>query len=317
MWNFANFNQAIPSIWLRFTNVLLFSIALFASPYLPLGLGSGQDAGVWLGIAYFYPALVVVWGLWKGHHIIGWTVIAIHGVNVAMFVGLAALQDEFFQKSLRENFFSSGYHWQYIATIPFSMTGLYYLLSGWLIVVFVVLWRWVRRLPTPVTMQLEVTQNQIHSRTSLLSMRRQHLLLLMGTIITIAINGFLAVWYSLIFTQDHVVMQFDLVEQVRWLVWPNSNLDTLHPGFHMVSTTVLGLLIVLGLVKRRSDIVEAACWLLLPGQLLTIVLLPMMPLLAIASTLVMLILGLLVQWHYSFPLTLLQSRRESPSPVTG
>ena len=97
------------------------------------------------------------------------------------------------------------------------------------------------------------------------------------------------------------------------MIWPTFVLEDFHPIFHMVSVTVLGLLIVLGLVKRRSDIVEAGCWLLLPGQLLTIVLLPMMPLLAIVSTLGMLVLGLLVQWHYGFPLTLLQSRRESPS----
>ena len=69
----ARYVQTLPLVWHRVGRTMLFSLTLFASPYLPLGLGSPQDNGTWATIAYFYSALVVFWGLWKPHGVIGWS----------------------------------------------------------------------------------------------------------------------------------------------------------------------------------------------------------------------------------------------------
>ena len=295
---------------------MLFSLALFVSPYLPLGLAGPQGSGIWLTAAYFYPALVVVWGLWKSHSVIGWSVMGIHGFNMVIFMAIALLLDQSAQNPAHEGLIWQTYYWQHIALIPFTATGLVYVLSFWGLIAIIFFWRWDRGLPPPVAIRQD-NRNILGHRSQPRAGKQRSTLLLVSTVVGVILGCLLTIWFSLIFLEGRDIVFFNFVTSTHWLIWPVAMLEDFYPIFHMVSVTVLGLLIVLGLVKRRSDIVEAACWLLLPGQLLTIVSLPMMPLLAIASTLVMLTLGLLAQWHYGFPLTLLQSRRESPSPVIG
>ena len=308
--------RSIPLPWSRFGRTMLFSLALFVSPYLPLGLVEPQGSRIWLTVAYFYPALVVVWGLWKSHSVIGWSVMGIHGFNIVTFMVIALLLDQSAQNSAHEVSTWPTYYWQHIALIPFTATGLVYVFSFWGLIAIIFFWRLDRGVPPPVAIRQDSREILGH-RSQPRSGKQRSTLLLVGAVVGVFLIVLLTIWLSLIFLEGRDIVFFHFVAGTHWLIWPASVLEEFYPIFHMVSVTVLGLLIVLGLVKQRSDIVEAACWLLLPGQLLTIVLLPMMPLATIVGTLVMLTLGLLVQWHYGFPLTLLLSRRGSPSPVTG
>lgn len=290
---------------------------MFASPYLPLGLGSPQDNGTWATIAYFYPALVVLWGLWKSHGVIGWTVMGIHGVNTAVFTGIAFLLDESFQGSSIESSAWLEFFWQPIAMMPVAVTGLPLLLNFWWLVLFVLFWRWDRSLPPLVETRKDNRPMPGHGFRSWLTRKQQHLLLLASAVVCVILGVLLTIWFALLFMENHEVALARVVAGTHWLTWPVPALLTLHPVFHMVSVTVMGLLLMLGLVGRRSDVVETACWLLLPGQLFTLLLLPL-PLLAVVGTLAILMLGLLVQWHYGFPMALLRTRRSRPlSPVVA
>ena len=123
--------RSIPLSWSRFGCTMLFSLALFVSPYLPLGLVEPQGSRIWLTAAYFYPALVVVWGLWKSHSVIGWSVMGIHGFNIVIFMAIAFLLDRSTQNPAHEVSTWSTYYWQHIALMPFTATGLVYVFSFW------------------------------------------------------------------------------------------------------------------------------------------------------------------------------------------
>ncbi len=309
MWKVARYVRTFPQAWPRFVRIILFTLALFTSPYLPLGLANSWDGGARLTIAtiaYFYPALVVVWGLWKAHSVIGWSVIGIHGANSAVFASLALLLDESSNKSSVD--------WQYIALIPVTATGLFHLLNLWWLVIFMLFWRWDRQLPPPATTRQDNGEMSEQGFRSWLS-PKQHRLLLGGAIACVLLGILLTIGFFLLYVESHEVSS-GLAARTHWLTWPVSVLETPTPVFHMVSVTALGYLLALGLVRRRSDIVEAACWLLLPGQLLTILLGPL-PLLAVVGTSVMLILGLLVLWRQGFPMALLQTRREESPTLVG
>ncbi len=292
----------------RIARTMLFSLALLASPYLPLGLANPQDNGALLTIAYFYPALIVLWGLWKAHSVIGWAVMGIHGANTAVFIGIAAILEKPFKDPSTESSILSAYYWQNIAMIPVSIAGLHFLFNFWTLVIFVFFWRWDCHLPPPMETKRDNRAIPDHGQNPIWHHNRLHALLLAILIACVCLGCLLTIWLALIFLGNGEEAHSRLVMGAHWLTWPQSILETPHAVFHMVSITVLGLSLLLGMVCRRNDMVEAACWLLLPGQLITVTLLPV-PLLAVVSTLAMLILGLLIQWRHGFPMTLLQTRR--------
>lgn len=285
---------------------MLFSLALFTSPYLPLGLGLPQDHGNLTVIAYFYPVLVVLWGFWKAQDVIGWSVVGIHGVNTAVFTGMVVLQESF--RSSSGGFVWPEYQWENIITFPFLLTGLVHLNNFWWWVALVFCWRWDRYLP-PLAETRPANRASTDQSLGPKSPRKQQQMLLLASVVAcVVFNGLLTTWLIRMFVAIPEPGLSHIATGANWWLWPIPGMESPHTPFHMLSATTLGVMLVLGLVLRRGDIAETACWLLLPGQLLTVLLLPA-PLLAVVSTLVMLVLGLLVQWYYGFPLTLLQTRR--------
>lgn len=306
MWKVDRAIRILPIDWHRFGRAMLFSLALFTSPYLPLGLGKAQDHGTLTVIAYFYPVLVVLWGFWKAHDVIGWSVIGIHGVNTTVFTSMVVLQEAFQISS--GGFVWPEYQLENIITFPFLLTGLIHLNNFWWWTTLVCCWRWDRYLTSLVETRPDIRASTGQRLGPTSPRKQQHLLLLASVMVCVVFDGLLTTWLIRMFM---VIPEADLSHtamEADWLMWPIPRMESPQTPFHMLSVTALGLMLVLGLALRRSDIVETACWLLLPGQLLTILLLPV-PLLTVVSTLVMLVLGLLVQWYHGFPLVLLQTRR--------
>ncbi len=60
--------------WARVGRVLLFTTALGISPYLPvLFVDDLTEPQYTIAlVASLYPALMVIWGFWKGHLVLGW-----------------------------------------------------------------------------------------------------------------------------------------------------------------------------------------------------------------------------------------------------
>lgn len=298
--------RMLPMDWHRFGRAMLFSLALFTSPYLPLGLGKAQEHGTLTAIAYFYPVLVVLWGFWKAHGVVGWSVIGIHGGNTAVFTGMVVLQESF--QSPSGGFVWPQYQWVNIVTFPFLLTGLIHLNNFWWWVTLMFCWRWDRHLLLPAQTRPACHASKAHELVPMSPRKQQHGLLLASAIVCVVLGGLLTMWSILMFIAIPESGLSYVATEAHWLIWPVPAMESPHIAFHMLSATALGLMLALGLVLRRDDVVETACWLLLPGQLLTVLLLPA-SLLMVVGTLVMLILGLLVQWHRGFPVALFQTRR--------
>lgn len=300
--------RALSIDWHRLGRAILFSLALFTSPYPALGFGWPWDPGYLTAIAYFHPVLFVLWGFWKAHSTVGWSVIGIHGFNTVVFVSIALLRDSF--QNPAGLFVWPEISWENIALFPFLVTGLHHLSNFWWWMTLCFCWRADRHLLSPAETPTanSPVSDQKPVPMSIHQQRQRHMLLLASAIVCAGLGGLLTAWLSGMFLALPKSGLPPAASEAHWLIWPVPGMDSPHAAFHMSSVTALGLMLVAGMALKRVEIVEAACWLLLPGQLLTVSLYAL-PLMAAVGTASMLILGLLVQWHFGFPMALLKSRR--------
>ncbi len=79
-------------------------------------------------------------------------------------------------------------------------------------------------------------------------------------------------------------------------------------AFHVLSLTMLAVMLWISVWRGRSDVAEAGAWLLLPSQIVTIAWTTGQPFLK-AGTLTVMFLFFLVHWYHGTPATLRHNRR--------
>lgn len=277
-------------------HALLFSIALPGALLLPSGMAfvraGGSVFNTAMSIAYSYPILVVLWGFWRAHNVVGWSVWGIVGVHL-VFLPLYAKVSPGAQ-AMPFGFFA-----------PFSLepgASSSYGMAGGLLFLLLVFWMWERQLPGRKPENTgAATPSDSHS-----VVRR---LLLAGTAMSVLLGlcflSLILFWEQ---PQGQAVSEHFLASP------PGLNTLVAHHRlaplgtFHILSLTLLATWQLLGLWWRRGEIAAAGCWLLLPNQILTIAWPPWQPTL-ISGTLLVVALSVLVQWHYGFPVALWRNQR--------
>ncbi len=134
-----------PSGWRRIGRAALFAYALRVSVYLPFGVAFVDAGGAAFGramtFAFVYPALVVLWGFWRAHPVIGWSVWGLWG-GTALFATFYALvypgATISFHPPASNPFF------------PVHALGLSMWLDPIILPLMIVLWAWDRQLPLPL-----------------------------------------------------------------------------------------------------------------------------------------------------------------------
>ena len=285
----------------RLGRMALFAFAFPAAFLLPSSVSFADSVGAvmeWIySICQLYAAAVTLWGLWKAHTVIGWSVLCFFGFNLA-FVGLYATAHQGF------------------STDNLSLMGLDFLgsvagFAGSALVGFYFAWFWERRLPATAPARLP-TDRPIPVPPRDNGTMRFYLLssAAAGTLLGLGLLAFI------LFREN----EFSRLAQA-WPFNQESPLEARLPNqdlvaFHAVAFTALASALGWGLWRRRNEIIEAGCWLLLPSLVVTAALPPFHPF-VIVSTLGLLGLGFLVLRHLGFPRTLLQSRRGPKEADTG
>ena len=296
--------QHIKTWWAPAGHASLFSIALPGALLLPSGMAfvpaGGNEFNTAMSIAYSYPILVVLWGFWRAHNVVGWSVLGIVGIHFVFLTLYAKVSPN--AQVMPFGFF-----------VPFSLepgTSSFYGMGGGFLFLLLVLWMWERRLPGR---KAESTRPS----TSPDSPYFLWSVLIVGAVISVLFGliflGLILFWEQL-HGQTLPGYSLTLWSELNAIIeyHRQSQMET----FHVLSLTLLAAWQLLGLWLRRSGVAAAGCWLLLPNQILTIAWPPWQPVL-IAGTLLVMALSVLVQWQYGFPNTLWQNRREKWDWSTG
>lgn len=270
--------------------IALFALALRHAGYSTLGMSPVTGPEIFYWTVYFYPALLVLWGLWKAQAAIGWSVLWFMGLNIT---GIIVLTMD------KPDFVSPVHDWDTFALFLWGLAP--FELATFLIIYAV--WFWDRRLPA--------TGGQL-PRPPAVS-RAYHTvrsLLLGGTVLCFCLGLGLWLWFQAWANPADLALKDPAVPTWRWLrlLTPENYQDLSFALFHMVSLLTLATLLFYGLWRRRNDVIEAGLALLGPGQAITVAWSPRQPVL-IATTLVLLLLCLLALWHQGFPMALCQTRR--------
>ena len=285
-------------------HALLFSIALPGALLLPSSMAfvraGGSVFNTVMSIAFSYPILVVLWGFWRAHNVVGWSVWGIVGVHLLFLSLYARVSPE--AQAMPFGFFA-----------PFSLepgASSFYGMAGGLLFLLLVFWMWERQLPG---------RRAENTGASTPSDRHRVLryLLLAGTVVSVLL-GLSVLGLVLLWEQSHgqvVSEHFRISPPGLDALVAHHRLAPMET-FHILSLTLLAAWQLLGLWWRRSEIAAAGCWLLLPNQILTIAWPSWQPLL-ISGTLLVVVLSVLVQWHYGFPAVLWRNRREKWDWQTG
>lgn len=297
MWMFREPRQALS--WLasrpnanQIGRIMLFTLTLRHAGYLTLPMSPVTGPEIFYWTVYFYPALVVLWGLWKARQVIGWSMLWFMGLNAATIYVAAMIR--------------AG------SATPFG-DGVSLALIGWgllpfdvatLLIIYAV-WFWDKRLPAPNADHRQRTKESGSQEN-----RAVRFSLLGSTVLFMLLGLSLLL---LILYRDHpgVVAMDGLSsseERGASLLLPEDRQQEDFAVFHMVSLTTLASLLFCGVWIRRSAVVEAGVWLLVPGQAITVAWPPWQPFL-IAATLTGWLLCILALWHHGFPMALRQTRR--------
>ncbi len=275
---------------LRIGRVALFAAAFVASPYTPLVfVDAGSLTEVQYGAALaaaLYPSLAVIWGFWKGHLVLGWLILWIQIIFLMFWVVYVVAR---------------------LPVMPIHYADIPALLGDWLLgalglfllvllTVGLVFWRWEKKWASPA-LQASYGMNPPARLPATTQKRPVLLLSAVGALLFFSCGLSLLALYPEPPSGDSLNGQRSLASWADILT-----------ALHMLSIAILASCLIYGLWRQQSDIVEAGCWLLLPGQLMTAAW-PSHQVLIIAGTLAMLLLGLLVQAHQGFPMSLRHSRR--------
>ncbi len=290
MWVFRDPRYALAWLASRFKmkqigRIALFALALRHAGYLTLAMSPVTGPEIFYWTVYFYPALVVVWGIWKGHQVISWSVLWFLGLNIVALYAAARASPGFASPFSDE------------ASFSLFVWGLGPFEAATFLILYAV-WFWDRRLPAPKADGLQKPPPFVPQES-----RMVRFFLLGGTVLFL----FLGLGLSLILYGANPALP---AHEWRWPSWLTltENRYTAFALFHVVSLTALASLLFFGVWQRRSDIIEAGCWLLVPGQIITVAWPPWQPSL-IAGTLILLLLCVLALWHQDFPMALRQTRR--------
>ena len=285
----------------RLGRMLLFACAFPAALLLPSGIAFAGSLGAameWIyPVCQLYAAAVTLWGLWKAHTVIGWSVLCFFGFTLA-FAGLYATAHQ-------------GFSADNLSLMGLDFLGSVAGFAGSALVGFYFAWFWERRLPAAAPARMPTDRPApVPSRGH--RAMRVYLLLsaVAGALLGLGLLAFILFRTS----EFHRLAQtLPFNQEPPWEArLPHQELI----AFHAVALTALAAALGWGLWRRRNEIVEAGCWLLLPSLVVTAVLPPFHPF-VIASTLGLLGLGFLVLRHLGFPRTLWQSRRGPKEADTG
>ena len=283
--------------WKPIGFALLFAIALPGALLLPSGMAfvpaRSGEFNTAMSIAYSYPILVVLWGFWRAHNFVGWSVWGIVGIHLIFLSFYAKVNPN--AQSMPFGFFA-----------PFSLesgASSFYGMAGGFFFLILVFWVWERQLPRRKA-------ENFRTLASSDSHRVLRSLLLAGAAISVVLGlfflGLILFWEQSpgqVVSEEFLASSFELNTLVT-----HYRLSPMEP-FHILSLTLLAAWQLLGLWWRRCEVAATVCWLLLPNQILTIMWPPWQPML-ISGTLLVITLSVLVQWHYGFPAVLWRNRRE-------
>ena len=296
MWIFREPRQALS--WLQpkvkqIGRIALFVLALRHAGYLALPLSPVmEEPEIFYWSVYFYPALVVLWGLWKAHQAIGWSMLWFLGLSITMTYAAAMTRGG--SVPLFGDGALSLFVW---GLVPFDTVTF---------LIIYAIWFWDKRLPAPDTGHRKRTMESGSKEN-----RAVRFFLLGGTVLFMFLG--LSMLLLILYRENPVVVaMMDGLSSHGWrwssLLIPEDNLQEGFAMFHIVSLMTLASLLFFGVWCRQIDIIEAGCWLLVPGQTVTVAWPPWQPFM-IAATLTLLLLCVLALWHHGFPMVLRQTRR--------
>ncbi len=297
---------ATPSWRERIGRAALFAYALHASIFLSFSVSfvdaGGRAFGLVMTAAFIWPALVVLWGFWRAHSVIGWSVCGLWG-GMMLFASFHALV---YPGATTHNpapltpFF------------PFYALGLSLWLAPSTLLLGIMFWAWDRQLPLPL-----LEKEQPEPKPALRSTRlRTFLLGANGSLMSLGVGMLLLILYL-----EHAAGQGLGGHMITF--WPllgtltaAQNLQSDLMAFHVLSLTMLAVMLWISVWCYRSDVAEAGGWLLLPGQIITMAWTTGYPFLK-AGTLTLMFLFFLVHWYHGTPATLRHNRRAKWHWTTG
>lgn len=300
--------RAVSPAWRgRIGRAALFAYALHASIYLSFAAGFVRTADPAfhrvMTVVFVLPALVVLWGFWRAHMVIGWSV---WGLWSGMMLFASSYASVFPSARM------SGPLPPH-PLFPVYALGLHLWYAPGTLALMIMFWAWDRQLPLPLS---EKPQEATRPVPDPRGYTRGLLLGGLGAFMLWGGGSLLLLLYL-----EHAMDQ-SLGERLV-ATWPalgtltatqNPQADLV--AFHSLSLTMLAAMLWAGVWYRRSDIAEAGSWLLLPSQIITMGWMSGYPLLK-AATLLLLFLFFLVHWYHGAPRILWQNRRGRWRWTTG
>lgn len=269
-----------PRMWLAdLAHALFWAAALHSTFWLPFGLAATHMAERGFhGALTLLAALLVLWGLWKGHMVLGSLMLAFGGT----FLGTAHL-------------YTAGPH-----GLAILWETLWSSLLGMALLACLVVWTWVKRLAPVIRPPV---------RTSGPPVVRS--LLLVGNAACLLASMVLQGLAMAVLRPA----AGPAPEAGSWFQALGRGLDQQLPvPFHAAFFAVLAGALLVSLWRGRSDVATAACCLF--GPALALNLWPPTHPVLISGSLLLLGLGGLTLWYHRFAGTLWQNRR-APLPDTA
>ena len=168
----------------------------------------------------------------------------------------------------------------------------------------IMFWAWDRQLPPPL-----LEREKAESKPALKNTRlRTFLLGVNGSLMFLGVGLLLLVLYLEHAAGQglggHMITFWPLLGTLIAAQNPQSDLM----AFHVLSLTMLAVMLWISVWRGRSDVAEAGGWLLLPSQIITIAWTTGYPFLKV-GTLTLMFLFFLVHWYHGTPTILRHNRR--------